>query len=331
MLVASVLASSTAIAQMRQWQDPSGQYRVEAKFVTADEKHVVLKQADGELVILQRDQLSSDDQQFLGKQVVDDQAQSFPQQSAQADNEGTEEPTAEEKATAQAKRISKWQLRDGQFVEGLLVGFGSQDLVVRRERGKVFVNDMELKMLSPAYQKILPSVASVVDAQPIQDVEELEKHIADLGGGPIKYVVQGIQLGTPLGGTVTIPIELLESQESQLVTPGFARWRAAHAEELSEADRYAVDNRERLILDSYERTREEETAAKRRALKRIELGLLSVEAGIVDIWEVTLYPNTQYGYPQFVVVPARDSQAAKFAALQKYPGWVAGAIRKLSN
>ena len=64
----------------------------------------------------------------------------------------------------------------------------------------------------------------------------------------------------------------------------------------------------------------------------MQLGLLAVGSGVTDLWEVYLEPGPRVrGYPQAVVVPARDSDSASYIALQKYPGYVLGPVRKLAG
>ncbi len=304
------VAGSKASGELRKWTDDSGRYGVEARFVTADDKLVVLEQADGELVVLQREQLSPEDEEFVTKRRA--------------------APNLENDASLSIPNISTWHLRDGSVIEGQLAGFGSQKMVVVRERGELYVNKHKLGALPSAYDKILPTVVAVVDAVEIADVKALEKHLAALGGGPYEYVVEGVQLELAEGGAITIPISLLMPSDAKEIAPNFARWKASRAGEISEEDRYASESRERLMLDSYARLRTQE-AYQQRQLKMVELGLLQVETGIVDAWEVTLIPNNAYGYPRSVVVPARDSLAAQQMAQQRFPGWTLGAVRKLSN
>jgi hypothetical protein len=63
----------------------------------------------------------------------------------------------------------------------------------------------------------------------------------------------------------------------------------------------------------------------------VELGLLSVDAGVTELWEVGLLPASTYGYPCSVLVPGRDSLSARQLAVERYPGWQVGYARKLSD
>ncbi len=309
-LASIAIVPAFAMAEMRKWQDVSGVYSVTAELVTSDDSLVVLEKQNGELEILLIEQLSPADREYVKEHLA----------SEATGADGVEKPL---------KALSRWHLQDGSVIEGELTGFGSQQMIVRRERGELWVNEYKLNALPTAYAKVIPSVVSAVDGKPIEDLEKLERHLADGGGGPFEYVVEGIQLQLDEGGAITIPLALLTSSDAREIAPNFARWKAAQAEDISEEDRYATQSRERLVLDSYQRLRVQE-AVRQRELKVLELGLLQVATGITDVWEVTLLPNTAYGYPRAVVVSARDSLEAEFRVQQMYPGWRLGPVRKLS-
>ncbi len=340
--------ASVAMAQEHQWQDASGLFRVTARLVTFDDSLVVLKKSDGELIVLKRSELSLEDREFLmlhadsttskvnaesavavarvDKTDVDD-AKNLQENATVVT--GADAPAA----TADAREIATlthWRLRNGDKLDGKLIGFGTQTFHLKRQGGVVRVEDTDIEDLPSAYELILPSVVSKIDRKPIANLKELEKHLAGGGGGPFAYEVRGIQLELKQGGVFTVPLEFLEPAEAELVSPGFERWLAARVESTSELDRYETDTRERLMLDSYARLRGEEQAGLQ-AMKLVELGLLSVNAGVTEIWEVGLLPNTPYGFPRSVLVPGRDSLSAQEIAVQRYPGWQVGYARKISD
>ncbi|MEO8268814.1 MAG: SHD1 domain-containing protein [Aureliella sp.] len=344
---AVLFATNAVMAQQRQWQDMSGLYRVTASLVTYDDNLVVLRKSDGELVALNRAELSVDDGDFLAIQddskssnqdadraPVDAQADKIEAgvaQSPRGDVSTVNIPdTSEDVAKRKAAKLTRWRLRNGEELEGKLTGFGSQVFHLKRQGGVIRVNDVSIKDLPSAYQLILPPLVSKIDRMPIADLKELEKHLAAGGGGPFAYEVNGIQLDLQQGGVFTVPLEFLEPAEAALVAPGFARWLAARVESVSVQDRYETDARERLMLDSYSRLRGLENVDDR-ALKMVELGLLSVNAGVTELWEVGLLPNTPYGFPRSLIVPGRTSLAAQEIAMQRFPGWQVGYARKVSD
>jgi hypothetical protein len=329
--------------ELRTWQHPSGLYQIEGSLVTSDDTLVILQQTSGELVVLRREQLSPADREYL--QLVSRSAGlagSTGVDSGDVDSDGANAPSNELEANhadplqtpvrqqVLPTELSAWPLQNGKILRGELVGFGKQALIVVRRRGELSVNGVSLSDLPEAYRWIVPTVVSKVDGRPLATVEELEEHIAEGGGGPFEYLVEGIQLDLDAGGAITIPLPLLDPAFAAVVEPGFVRWQAAQLESVSEEDRYAANTRERLILDSYERLRRND-AVRARDLKLLELDLLSVNAGITDIWEVTLLPVHPYGFPRSVLVPGRTSLAAQQIALQAFPGWQLGPVRKISN
>ncbi len=322
-----VLGSVATANESRQWKGSGDQQVVSAKYVTADDKRVVLEEETGELVILQTSQLSAADQEYVAaKRTLKRLGE------PEATPETTTTPTAEASVVAPVPQDypATWRLAGGAEIKGVLVGFARQVFIVRRERGQIYVDAHKLGQLPVAYDLVLPTVVGTVDKTPLKDVNELEKHLAKLGGGPFEYIVDGIQINLQGGGSITIPPEILEPNYSALVRPGFDRWLASRAEDVSAEDRYATDSRERLMLDSYAQLQSNE-AIRQRQFRQLELGYLSVASGITSAWEVTLLPNTAYGYPFSVVVNARDSLQAEQFALQNYPGWQIGPTRKLSG
>jgi len=313
--------------ELRQWQDGGEKYVVSAKYVTADENRVVLEEETGELVILQTGQLSAADQEYVSaKRTLKRLGET------ESGQDGLKEPAVETDAVAPIPQNypATWRLANGTAINGVLIGFARQVFTVRRERGEVYIDAYKIGQLPVAYESVLPTVVGTVDKAPLKDVSELEAHLAKLGGGPFDYIVDGIQVSLQGGGSITIPPEILEPNYAALVRPGYERWLASRNEDVSEEDRYATESRERLILDSYAQLQTNE-AYRQRQFRQVELGYLSVATGITSVWEVTLLPNTAYGYPFSVVVNARDSLQAQQLALQNYPGLRVGPTRKLSG
>jgi hypothetical protein len=314
-LTTSPLSAKTPV---RIWSDPSGQYEVEAELVAADSSKAVLRNQQGELIVMQLDQLSKADRGFVDDFLSDQQTSNVGDDASGAD--------------------SKWNLKDGQKVRGRLLGFGRETLILARRDGHVLVNGTRFDELSPAYQKIVPDVVSRIDEVDVDDLESLEDHLADGGAGPFRYVVAGIQVETRDGGVVTIPASLLRPADRDAVEPGLKRWLASQQEGVSEDERRETADTERLLLDSYRRLRDRSPAYPGSAAARprvhpvqmMDLHLQAATAGVTDIWEVLLYPPTPYGYPRTVVVPAENSRGAMIAASRHYPGWRMGPARKLS-
>jgi len=339
MLWLSGTGSSIAASESRQWRDESGRFSITARLVTADDRWVVLDkstEADRELVILRTEQLSPADRRYLANRV---EGVGHPEPSDTTESAETRQQVDRHRGAAAVQSEdspdSRWHLRDGDTITGKLIGFGSQRFRIGRQLGDVLVNGEELRSLPAAYRKVLPAVVAEVDDADIGDVEELESHLADLGGGPFDYAVDGVELQVSGRYSLTIPLPLLEPDEARQVADGFRRWQAAQEPTVSEDDRAETNSRERLLLDSYQRLRGRQRPADfgRAAtrLKQLELQLLAADAGITDFWEVTLQPPNSYAYPYTVIVPAETSAAARARAQSSFPNRGIVGIAKASD
>ncbi|QDT09263.1 SHD1 domain-containing protein [Planctomycetes bacterium K23_9] len=309
LLILFISPVSTASAQAnesRRWSDASGQFGVEGKLISTDTDLIVLENKSGDLIALRREQLSSVDQKFV------------------------DQFDAKQKSSSVRKIDSEWKLGDGDVVAGRLMGFGSQDLIVKRERGDIWVNNRRLDNLPAAYRKILPNVVQAIDKKRIEDVDDLERHLVAIGAGPYEYSVEGVQIDLKTWGTITIPLSLLTTDEAAEIAPGFKRWKASQEEDVSEQDRYETANRERLALQGRDRLRQQKRSARQRQMQMMELSLLSAASGVSDIWEVQIRSPYQYGYGRTVLVNAQNSLQAKQLVAQKYARWQIGAIAKRS-
>ena len=64
----------------------------------------------------------------------------------------------------------------------------------------------------------------------------------------------------------------------------------------------------------------------------MQLQMQAYDAGLFDLWEVQLWPGPGVDRsPLVVVVPARDSRSAAQEAIQRNPGFTAGAVVKVSR
>ena len=70
----------------------------------------------------------------------------------------------------------------------------------------------------------------------------------------------------------------------------------------------------------------------KRQIAMMNLNLQAIRAGITSAWEVTLYPQPGNPLPpQWVMTLGRNSAEATASALQQNPGFVAGAVRRVSR
>lgn len=308
LLTISIACSSVANADhSRRWADRSGKFTVDAELLISDKDLVVLEREDGDVIAVRRDQLSKTDQEFLSKH------------------------DANSVSALRSDTDSQWKLSHGQVIAGRLMGFGQQDLIVKRERGEIWVNDRRLEELPSAYRKILPNVVAAIDRKPIHSLEELEAHLIELGAGPFKYTVEGVQLDLKDWGAVTVPLPLLAIDEAKEIQPGYDRWKASRENTVSDDERYKIESRERLALQSRDRLRARVNPRNRRQMRLMELSLIAADTGVTDIWEVVINPPNRYGYQQSVIVSAPNSLDARRQVAQKYPNWKIGAIAKRND
>lgn len=322
-------AATLHLAKARTWTDATGRYKVNAKFITADDDQVVLEDHDGDLTVVRRDELSTPDREWVKRHL----SRKKPNDAHRGGNtrtRNTEKPSHQESNATANNRDAKWVLRDGKIVTGVLIGFGTQTLVVERNRGQVFLGHKLLSEYPTAFSQVIPEIVAKADNVELSDVSTLEEHLADLGGGPLSYDVSGVQILLDSGETLTIPMSLLDTHEASEVAPGFARWKAAQAEGVPLVERTESSQLERLLLDTYQRRPLPPESANRK-VRLMQLKLLAADAGVTDIWEVVLHSGKPYTYPYSVVVAAENSAIAQERALLQYPAWRAITARKLSH
>ena len=80
----------------------------------------------------------------------------------------------------------------------------------------------------------------------------------------------------------------------------------------------------------YQRNREAEAQVNQR-IQMMQLGMLAVNSGIAQVWEVQMVPRQGVAArPMSVIVPAQNSLSGRTLAEQKYQGFAAGAVRQLN-
>lgn len=297
-------ASSATAGKVRTWTDASGKYTIDASLVAFNESDVVLERAsDKQLGTVPIDKLSEQDKEYLKtKDAVD---------------------SAKELTGA----MQRWKLSNGMEVVGRLVDFGRKQIVLRRSRGTMYVNDRAYQNLPPIYQKIIPLIVRHAGNK-VDDADMLETWLSSRGGRPQTFTVDGVVLELENGDEYGIPFFMFSPQDLEVLQPGWETWLAAH-----EKQDYAARQHEALRLQTeaadYQRQRD---AQDRRRIAELQLGLTAVEAGVTSMWEVTLYPQPgNPGPPLWVTGFARNSRDASYQALAKHPGYIVGPVRRVSN
>ena len=133
------------------------------------------------------------------------------------------------------------------------------------------------------------------------------------------------------GDEYALPFFVFVDEDLKSLQPSWDKWLAAHgqAEETQEQQRQHA-----LYLQSQASAYQQQQQQHNEMMQiaRLQLQLSAVQTGIVDIWEVYLFPpDGVAAYPMSVVVTAANSDVASRIAMQNNPGYFAGSARKVSS
>lgn len=297
-----LVGGSTSPCVARLWTDSTGRYTIEAKLVASNDRMAVLQREDGELGAFPLDKLSDKDREFV--------------KSQQAEG-GAQKPTG---------GLQTWTLRDGTKVVGRIVDYASRDISLQRRRGRIYVNDRAFENLPEFYQKLIPVVVAHDENLQRNDQQALQDWLMRRPGAQSTIHIEGVILETENGDEYTLPFFLFSDEEQQLLKPGWKEWLAVHG-----GDKFDEQSDGAFLLQSLAAARQRD-AKVNREIAMMQLKMQAVQAGLTSLWEVTLHPAAgQWGRSQWVVVPGRDSRQATENALQRYPGYVAGPVRRLAG
>ncbi|MCM2372155.1 SHD1 domain-containing protein [Aporhodopirellula aestuarii] len=292
--------ASAAVADAREWSSPDGRYRVEAEAIAFDDKTVVLKKPTGQLLAVELAELSPADQDYVkSREAKEAYAQSVDQ-------------------------MQTWTADDGMKVRGRILAYGRKDLTVRRQLGKMIVNDKRFAAMDPLHQKITLTIISKLVGQEIEDEKAFEEWGKTLRADTRTFPLEGVLMKLESGDEIGVPFFLFAEEEQELLQPGWKTW--LESESNSEAQQ-----RESLMLQTqameYQRDRQ-----NRNQIEALKLGLLATATGVVSIWEVILEPaQGNYYRRTSVMVPAQNSAAAEQMVLQKHPGFRVVGVRRASR
>lgn len=297
-----VFAFSSSVATARVWTDATGSYTLEAELFAVNDHSVVLQRADHELVAIPIDKLSEKDREYLKSKDAD----SLVRKSTDA--------------------MQTWTLRDGTKVVGRFVDYTHRDMTLQRRRGRIYVNDRVLENLPEFYQKLVPQIVAHFEKLQRADRRSLEAWLVRQRAQPRTFHLDGVLLEMENGDEFAVPFFLLSENDLNVLKPGWNEWLSAHED-------HDYDEREKhaFLLRSLAAARYRDKQVQRE-IAMMNLKLQAVQAGLTSLWEVTLYPPAgQVGPPQWVVVPGRDSRQATAAALEQFPGYAVGPIRRVAG
>lgn len=284
-LVLLLLCAPTVSARM--WTDASGMYHQEADLVEFDGQTVVLKKAEGTLVVVPLEQLSQHDQEFL--------------KSKQAKNE----------IAGAASKDQTWTLVDGKNFSGKLEKFGKKDLVISRKLGELYVNGKPFDGLPPMRQYIVPLIVGHEEGKTVKTAGQIADVIAARKGADLVYPVTGAVFEIESGETVAVPIWLLSDKDRKVIEPQWNAWLDAD-KDLKFRDRRQLEQSTlaRAIFNEHQRDR------------LVDHHLQFLQSGTQwnapkHEFQVSLtHPNNGTSY---VTITATDQFAAQRIAQAQYP------------
>jgi hypothetical protein len=299
-LACFVLAGLSTLAQGRTWTDSSGNYRIEATLIAYNDTTVVLKKKNRQLVAVHINKLSKDDQSYL------------------------ESKEASEQTRQSADGMQTWTMASGLKVFGRVVCYAKKNVTIQQRRGKIFVNDRMIDNLPKVYQKMLPKLVAHFEKTDIDDEAALKSWIKKLRGEPRTYDCEGVLLELENGDEYGVPFFFFSEDDQKTLSPGWERWLAA------DKNREKRDQEE-FLLQSQAQAYQQDRATNQQ-IAVMQLQMEGYQAGLFDLWEVELFPGRGVVSPPFiVVVPARDSRSAAIEAVRRNPGFVSGAVCKVTR
>ncbi len=287
------------VVDSREWTDASGHYKFTAELIAYDDEQVVLQKENNDLISIALKDLSKEDQKHL-KSIK-----------------------AKEEKSGGADKSKTWTMQSGLKVKGTVVEFGERELNIRRaQRGKIFVNDRAFENLPAIYQAMIPKIVSHFEKKEIDGVQGLDAWLRRIRGSRKSFTCQGIILELENGDQYGVPFFLFSEGDQATLEKGWKRWQAAQDDEELQA-------REAFYLRAQAQANADNIRAIRE-ISQLNLQLTAYNAGLFDLWEVTLLPPPgNFGRPMTIVVPGNDSRQATQNALKKYPNARVGPVAKV--
>lgn len=295
-----------AMADTREWSDASGRYRWTAELFAADEQLAVFRDTKGKLKSVAVAELSEADQKAITAYL----------KKAESDAEGSQQT---------------WTLQSGLKIRATVIGYTSGTVEIEDRPGSVYVNKKRFSRINPVYQAMLPRLVFQMGEIDNPTMDEFKLWARKLRGDGRSVQVDGVHVQLESGEKYAVPLFMFSKEDAEFLGKGWQQWAN---EEATKEQRQAEDLmvRAEAAHHQQQQRQQQQAQAQRQQIEMMKLGLLAVDAGITSVWEVAMMPGRGVaGRPMTVVVPAQNSQAAKVAAMRKYPGYVAGAVRQISD
>lgn len=295
--------------QAHEWTDNTGSYKVTGTLIALDDKEVVIKldkpTKGRELLAFPIDKLSEADLKYIQSEEV----------TKQIKGDGDKQ---------------SWKLRNGLTVLGKVVDFAKKDVTIQRRRGKVYVNDRPLENQPEIYRKLLPHIVEYFEGKKFVDDRQFTTWLASLKGESKTFKCEGVKFELANGDEYALPFFIFADEDLKTLQPSWDKWVAAQG---PQEDTQEQQRQHALYLQSQASAyQQQQQQFEMMQIARLQLQLSAVQSGIVDIWEVYLYPPVGVAaYPMSVVVTAANSDLASGIAMQNNPGYIAGSVRKVSS
>ncbi|HEX5470966.1 MAG TPA: SHD1 domain-containing protein [Lacipirellulaceae bacterium] len=297
----AVIVAVPNLAAARIWTDSTGHYAIDADLVAFNGKIVVLKRGDHQLGEVPVDKLSKADRQYLqSKEAADAMAQA-------------------------ASGKQTWTMRSGLKVVGRVVGYARKELIVQRRGGDIYINNNLFDSLPKIYQVMIPKIVAHYANLTRDDKQALDNWLVTQQGQPRSFTIDGAMLQLESGDQYVVPFFFFSEGDLALLKPGWDQWVAAKTKQQLDQQQ-----NQSFLLQSLMAARQRDQQVQRQ-IAQVQLDQ-QVLLGNTSLWEVTLYPRRgTAGRPQWVVMPGVNSGVAVRSALQRYPGYLAGSVRKVSG
>jgi hypothetical protein len=293
--------SLSNVASARIWTDSTGKYKIEANLVAFNESTVILQRSDHQLGQVPIEKLSQVDREYLKTKEASDAAKKVSGAS------------------------QTWTLRTGEKLVGRVVGFARKELAVQRRRGNIYVNGRLLDNLPKIYQVMVPRIVSQEAKLVRDDRQALEDWLISQKGLPAPLTVEGPVFELEGGDEYVIPFFFFSMGDQNLLKPGWEQWLAANSKK-----QYDQAATQEFVIESLMAARQQDQQIQQQ-VAQMQLNQ-AVLLGQTQLWEVTLYSGRGIaGSPQWVVESGINSAEAIKHALAKYPGYVAGPVRRVAG
>ncbi len=300
----SCLPWQCAIA--REWSDATGKHKFSGDLIAASAETAVVRGKRGNLEAYIVSQLSETDQAFI-KEYIAQQPEAFA-----------------------PEEMHTWTGREGFKFRGRVKGYGSKEISVDYDNGGIRVNKNRIAGLDEIYRKMIPRIVAEFDDESVKSEQDLRLWGRKLRGKEKSFTVDGVMMQLSNGDEIAVPLFMFSEPEQRVLKEGWQTWKAESTQEEEKA-------RESLLAQAsaaeYQRDRANEAAEAKidRQIQLMQLGMMAVNSGMTNVWQVQMLPRPGVqARPMVVVIPAGNSGQASSMAAQKYPGFVPGAIRQMN-